>query len=514
MAAESESNAALRALIVEDSAFDAGVLANALQSGGYRPDWICVDTLPDFEDALANGGPWDVILSDYNLPTFKAPEALSALQQTGKDIPFVIISGGIGEDVAAAAMKAGASDYLMKGQLTRLVPMVEREIREAESRRAARTAERRRREIELRYRLLWENSTDAVVLFDSGYRVRMANPAAATVFGYSEDELVGESIDSLFQPHGEEYAQGPGPTVPRLGESKKKSVIESIAFRRDGSSVFVEFTFTELSLDGEAHGALFVRDVTSRKTAESELKRAAEQFEVAHEVQQRLFPKSAPTTPGFDIAGASRPAEQTGGDHFDYLPIADGSLGVVVADVTGHGVGPAMLMAETRAYLRIVARNREDLGEILTRTNKALEGDLDFERYITALMVKLDPEKRLLQFVNAGHPNGYILGPDGAVKNALSRCGPPLGIRPDVPYTSSEWLALETGDTALLVTDGIEETVGDGDRFFEESGVLEAARSALPGSARAVVDAILGAAERFSVAQSDDWTLVVIRCTD
>src|SRR4051812_43330186 len=126
----------LRVLMIEDSDFDAELLLALLNRGGYEVTHVRVETSSDLRKALESD--WDIVIADYNLPQFDALAALEIVKASGKDIPFVIVSGGIGESTAVAAMKAGAHDYLMKGALARLVPVVERELREAENRRSKR----------------------------------------------------------------------------------------------------------------------------------------------------------------------------------------------------------------------------------------------------------------------------------------------------------------------------------------------------------------------------------------
>lgn len=130
----------LRALIVEDSEDDAVLLLRELRADGYDPLFERVDTAEAFRAALARQE-WDVVISDYSMPQFSAPAALRLLQESGLDLPFIILSGAIGEDTAVAMMKAGAHDYIMKNNLARLIPAIEREIGEAEVRRERRRAQ-------------------------------------------------------------------------------------------------------------------------------------------------------------------------------------------------------------------------------------------------------------------------------------------------------------------------------------------------------------------------------------
>lgn len=130
----------LHILVVEDSEDDTLLIVNELQQIGYDLSYKRVETPNAMEGALCRAG-WDLIFSDYFMPRFSAPEALKLVKKAGLEIPFIIITGSVGEDIAVAAMKAGAHDYLMKDNLARLCPAIERELKEAESRRERKRAE-------------------------------------------------------------------------------------------------------------------------------------------------------------------------------------------------------------------------------------------------------------------------------------------------------------------------------------------------------------------------------------
>lgn len=503
----------LRVLIVEDSEFDAQVMVSLLRKGGYDVTFQRVEDAGAMREALTNGS-WQLVLADYNLPSFNAPDALRLLQETGLDLPFLIVSGGIGEDIAVACMKAGAHDYLMKGNLHRLAPAVERELREAANRASQREARRAFFESELRYRLLWETCPDAVLLMDPSGRIEFANPAVRDVFGYAPEELVGQPL-GILQPEG--MAPGHKAEIQRFLETGIRTMAwratETTARRRDGAEFPIEVSFSDMLLNNQRRIVCFVRDITERKRAERELRENQEQFRVAREIQQRLFPKAAPASVGFDISGASFPAEATSGDYYDYLPMLHGRLGIVVGDVTGHGVGPALLMAETRAYLRVLAGRREDAGEILTRANGILAEDVGAERYITLFLGRLDPVARTLTYASAGHSAGLLLDAAGGVKATLRRTGIPLGLQPDTVYTSSPELRLTTGDILILLTDGIEEAIGGDDEIFGIDRTLDVVRRHRNLPASQIVQHLYEEVRRFSgqVPQADDITTIIIK---
>jgi CheY-like chemotaxis protein len=149
-------NRSLRLLLVEDSEEDAELLLYEVRKGGYEPSFSRVFTADALKEALA-GDEWDVVISDYTMPQFSGLEALKIVHRSFPDMPFIINSGNIGEDIAVGAMHAGAHDYVMKSNLSRLVPAIERELREASLRRESRRAELELLENEARFRAIVSN---------------------------------------------------------------------------------------------------------------------------------------------------------------------------------------------------------------------------------------------------------------------------------------------------------------------------------------------------------------------
>jgi serine phosphatase RsbU (regulator of sigma subunit) len=249
-----------------------------------------------------------------------------------------------------------------------------------------------------------------------------------------------------------------------------------------------------------------------------ERNRAAEErmqftFRIARQIQQKFFPAAPPSFPGFEFGGASHPAELTGGDYFDYIPLLDGAVGVAVGDVCGHGFGPSLLMATTRAYLRALALTNAHVADILCIANRALAADVDEGRFVTLFMARLDPATRTLVYANAGHPPGYILRYDGSVRAVLGSTGIPLGVMDEARYSEADAITLEHGDLVLLLTDGIFEATSPNGTAFGTERAIEVVRAHRGEPPNRIVEALHQAVRDFACTDDfiDDVTSLIIK---
>jgi diguanylate cyclase (GGDEF)-like protein/PAS domain S-box-containing protein len=266
----------LHVLIIADSEADALLLLPGLRQGGYAPVHERVATAADLRAALGEQS-WDAILCDTRLSGFNAREALAVLRKTDRDVPFIAISGMAGEEAAVELMKAGAHDYIRKDQLHRLVPAIERELREAALRREHRRTERALRESERKFRLLVEGAPDAIYV-QSGGRFAYLNPAAVRLFGApSAEALLGRPILERISPPYHAIVR----ERIRLGNEEKKPTpkLEQQFLRLDGTPVDVEVSAVPFTYENQNGGLAFVRDIGERKRAEEERNRSRQTAE-------------------------------------------------------------------------------------------------------------------------------------------------------------------------------------------------------------------------------------------
>src|SRR5439155_461288 len=263
----------LRILIIEDSEQDARFLVRRLERGGSTPIWKRVDTLNSLRAALAEET-WDIAFSDYPTQGLGIRDALALVKEQGLDFPFIVLSGAIKEEDAVAMLNAGAQDYVLKNNLSRLVPVVERELRSAQVRREREEIEKVQRENQARKNAILELALDAIITIDHEGKIFEWNRAAENTFGYRRADVLGREMAELIIPPRLRDANRQGLTrCLTTGESRLLGKrIEMTAFRADATEFPVELTITSVQVEGKSIFTGFIRDITERKRAEEALR--------------------------------------------------------------------------------------------------------------------------------------------------------------------------------------------------------------------------------------------------
>ena len=261
----------IHALIVEDSVPDTELLVRELERGGYDVTYERVETAQAMDAALAKS-PWDVVLSDYDLPRFSGPAAFAVLRATGLDFPFIIISGTIGEETAVSALKAGAHDFMVKGRLARLIPAIERERREVEVRRERVRAEDALRRSEAQYRSLVQGAVFGIYQATVEGRFLAVNPALVMMLGYDS----AEDLISVGVPHVYADANMRAELLRRSLSATELVGQEVMWRRKTGEEIRVRLSGRP-SEEPQTHSTMFeviVEDITEQHRLHEQLRQA------------------------------------------------------------------------------------------------------------------------------------------------------------------------------------------------------------------------------------------------
>jgi sigma-B regulation protein RsbU (phosphoserine phosphatase) len=243
-----------------------------------------------------------------------------------------------------------------------------------------------------------------------------------------------------------------------------------------------------------------------RGTAQLEMQE--QELERAREIQQSLLPKQIPQLPGFEVAGAWRPARTVSGDYYDVFPLGAKQLGICIADVVGKGVSAALLMANVQAAVRAYAGSSGSAASLCGKVNKLLCENIATGKFVTFFYGVLDGEARTFQYCNAGHPNPVLVA--GGQSRMLEAGGAVLGVFPVWEYKDSA-IALEPGDCLILFTDGITEAEGANAEEFGVERVAWYAQANHRKSAQELSDGLLAQAGGFCESHfQDDATVVAV----
>jgi hypothetical protein len=275
-------NPLLRVLMVEDSENDAVLMLHALRRGGYELDYARVDTPFDMRAALERQE-WDVITSDHAMPRFSAPAALALAKDLRPDLPFIIVSGEIDLNLAVSLMKDGAQDYIQKRELPRLLPAIERELREVANRCESQQRKEALAVSETRYRRLFETAQDGILILDAASgEIQDVNPFLIKMLGYSKEEFLGKKLWEIGAFHDKPASKATFEELQRNGYVRYEDLpLETST----GQQIAVEYVSNIYRVDHTQVAQCNIRNITERKQADAEVLRLNADLE--RRVQER-----------------------------------------------------------------------------------------------------------------------------------------------------------------------------------------------------------------------------------
>jgi len=352
-----------------------------------------------------------------------------------------------------------------------------------------------------------EQTADSVVITNKRGVIEYVNPAFVETTGYSREEALGQTPRILKSgDHDKAFYKKLWKTVIS-GNTYRGTIINK---KKNNELYWSQQTITPMkNKNGEITNFVSVlKDITELKERQEQEFR----LKIACELQQRLY-KSKISVPGFDIAGKTYSAVETCGDYFDFVQMKDGSIGIVIGDVCGHGIGAAMIMVQTLASLRALAKFETDPGVILTHLNQALADNLDDTHYVTLILARLDPKQNLLEYVSAGHLPAYLLKNSGENDEILESTGIPLGVVKDYTYNKSNPIKLAPGNILALITDGVVEARLHDDTEFGFDRTLGIIKSNREATSSQIIEQIYKATRSFvkNRTQEDDVTSIICK---
>ena len=487
----------MKILLVEDNPVDRMFVTQSLrQVEGFEHDLILCESLTEALEQLA-ASEFDVILLDLWLPDSEGLETCHRVADAVRNIPVVVMTGTDDRALATEAMRSGAQDYLVKGAFPGSA--IARVLQYAIDRYHF---QRELTHREYHFQQVLSHVPAIIWTTDSALEITSALGTGLQLLNLDPQQIVGKTLKEFLRTTGETD----GAVRAHQRALKGRSVGFETEWRGRTFEVKVEpLHEPEREVSGTIGVAL---DVTERRHLDREIN-------FARLVQEALLPAEHPRLDGFDIFGGSCPARQTCGDWFDYLMFPDGSLGLVVGDVSGKGFGPAILSATMAAYLEVLAETHSDVQEIVNFCNRLVCKRSVDGQFAVLSLGRLQPGVRSLTYGGAGE-GMLIVSRTGQLKHKVPSSGFPLGLVDDNSYEPPVQIPLEPGDVLLFLTDGFREAEnGDGD-LFREARIVETVAANLHASASEIYKALWRAARKFADGhrQQDDMTGIVVKVLD
>ncbi len=352
-----------------------------------------------------------------------------------------------------------------------------------------------------------EQTADSIVVTNTQGVIEYVNPAFVHTTGFKSKEVMGQTPRILNSgKHDKIFYKNMWDTISN-GQSYRGTIVNK---KKNGDIYWSDQSISPIK-DKNGNITSFVsvlKDITElRQKQDYEF-----QLNIAHQIQQ-FYLNAEINIPGFDISGVSFPAEKIGGDYFDFIQMPDGCVAIAIGDVTGHGIGAALIMAETRAFLRSFTKLENDPAKILTQLNAELLIDLQPEQFVTLMLARLNPSDCTLEYASAGHDPAYLLNSSGKIDSVLESTGLPLGFLKNPEISNSNIIKLKKDNIAVFFTDGIREAESPDGQEFEIDRALDIVKSNKQSTARQIIELLHENIKSFSKGQpqEDDITSVIVK---
>ncbi len=378
-----------------------------------------------------------------------------------------------------------------------------------------------RKRLEHRFRQAVESAPNAIVMVNKSGTIEMVNSQTEAFFGYSRSELIGQSVEILVPVRFRDSHFGYRQAYLAAPVSRPMGVGRDLyGLRKDGTEFPVEIGLSLIDSKEETLILSTIVDITMRKATEAAIRQAQvnlaiaqSEIKIAQRIQASLSPSAPIESNHFEITGYCLPADRVGGDYFDYFYRNEDHLDMVIADVSGHAIGPALFMVETRSVIRTQASISATPSQTLKMLNNFLFEDLDRSEYfITLFYLQYNITNHQLSFANAGHPPPLLLNRNQTECRQLDAEGLILGVHKNVVF-EEKTIQLSEGDLILLYTDGLTEAENANGEFFGLKRVHEILVQHAQQSPKEIIEELLHQLKQFCRAESfnDDITLMIFK---
>ncbi len=366
-----------------------------------------------------------------------------------------------------------------------------------------------------RFRALIDESNDCIFLIQASPLTFVdVNASACRQLATRREEFLGHPLARFFPEEAVARITDLVDTGPHQGWDR--DMITTRLQKGNGEWLPVEITIRVVSFNKTYYGVAVARDITERQRAEAVLlenSRLRRDMELAREIQLSLLPAVPPELGGIQLAGCCVPATDVGGDYYDYYRRADHAVDLVIADVSGHNIGAALMTAEARSVLRATVQSIAGSGAILSALNEILYDDLNQAGlFITLFYIEYNVTTRILTYANAGHVPPLLARRRESACRELDAEGMILGVQKGIVFEERQ-CRLETGDLLLIYTDGVIEAQSPAGELFGRGRLCELLRSCPEASPQEVIDAVLSAVAAFTgtTTLEDDVTMIAMK---